>query len=126
MQNDEVDKLLVYAGELLNRAEEETERSQEDVVTHLICTNARQSVVNYFAGFLMQRDVAIAQPVSLQGLLDQCKEYDDRFDAIDLTPMYCRCETHNDDYCLELDQVMECIRIAQWARSVVMEEAPGY
>lgn len=126
MQNDEVDKLIAYAGELLDRAEEETQRSEEDVVTHLICTNARQSVVNYFAGFLMQRGTAIAQPVTLQGLLDQCKEHDARFNSIDLTPMYCRCETHNDDYCLDMDQVIQCMRIAQWARSVVTEETPGY
>ena len=126
MLHDDVDKLLQYAGELLSTAERETERSGEDVVTYLVCTNARQSVVNYFAGFLMQRKVDVVKPVSLQGLLDQCKEIDARFENIDLSPMYCRCETHNNDYCLDLDQVNECMRIAQWARSIVMEDTPGY
>ena len=126
MLQDEVDKLLAYADELLGAAEEETQRSEEDVVTHLICVNSRQSLANYLAGFLMQRNIAINQPITLQGLLDQCKTIDARFEEIDLTPMHCRCETHDNDYCLDLEQVDQCMHIARWARSVVRENAPGY
>ena len=126
MVRDDVDKLLAYANELLNAAEHEAERSAEDVVTHLICMNARQSAANFFAGYLMQNQVTVTQPVTLQGLLDQCRELDARFASIDLGPMYCRCETHDKSYCLDMDQVKECMRIAQLARAVVLEDAPGY
>ena len=126
MLHDDVDKLLEYAEELLSTAERESERSGEDVVTFLICSNARQATVNYLAGFLMQRNINVEQPVSLQGLLDQCSKVDARFENVDSGPMYCRCETHNDDYCLDVDQVNKCMRIAQWARSIVMEDTPGY
>ena len=126
MLHDDIDKLLDYANELLLAAEHENERSEEDVVTHLICVNARQAIANYFAGFLMQRKVAVNQPVSLQGLLDQCKDVDARFQSIDLTPIQCRCETHDKDYCIDHEQVDECMRIAQHARSIVMEQTPGY
>jgi hypothetical protein len=126
MLQDEVDRLLSYADELLVAAEEETQRSEEDVVTHLVCMNSRQSLVNYFAVFLMRHKVTLTQPLTLQSLLDQCKRIDARFEEIDLSPMHCRCETHDNDYCLATDQVKKCMRIAQWARSIVSEETPGF
>ena len=126
MTQNEVDKMLAYADELLWAAQQESQRSEEDVVTHLICVNSRQSAANYFAGFLMKRDIPIQQPASIEELLNQCKQLDARFEEIDLSPMYCRCDTHAEGYCLEHDQVEECMRIAQWARSVVMENTPGY
>lgn len=124
--HDDVDKLLVYANELLIAAERETERSEEDVVTHLICTNARLSLANYLGGFLVQQEVAVAQPVTLQGLLDQCRGVDARFEEIDLTPIHCRCETHDNDYCMDMGQVKECMDLAQQVRAIVMKDTPGY
>jgi len=126
MLHDEVDKLLDYANELLAAAEHEMERSHEDVVTHLVCMNSRQSIANYLAGFLMQKKVTVPQPVTLQKLLDSCKEVDARFETIDLSPIHCRCETDDKDYCLQHTQVEECMRIAQQARSIVMHQTPGY
>ena len=126
MLHDDVDKLLEYADELLEKAERESERSHEDVVTHLICSNSRQSIANYLAGFLMQRGMAVTQPVTLQGLLDQCKGVDARFETIDMAPIHCRCQTHDDDYCLEHEQVDQCMTIAQQARSIVRSNVPGY
>jgi hypothetical protein len=125
MLHEEVDKMIEYANELLNAAEHESVRSEEDVVTHLICVNARQSIANYFAGFLIQRNVNPVKPITIQGLLDQCKEIDALFDQIDLGPVHCRSDTH-DDYCLTLDQVNECLRIARHARSIVMKDTPRF
>ena len=126
MIQTDVDKMLAYADQMLNAAQEESRRSEEDVVTHLICINARQSTANYFTGFLIKRNVALENPITIESLLDQCKILDARFEEIDLSPMYCRCETRPDGYCLDMDQVNECMRIAQWARSIVMEDTPGY
>ena len=122
----EVEKLLNYANELLEAAEHEADRSAEDVVTHLICTNSRLSLTNYLTGFLYTQDVKPSEPVSLQSLLDQCREHDARFEQIDLTPINCRCQTEGDDYCLDLDQVEDCLKVAQLTRSVVMANTPGF
>ena len=126
MTQTDVDNMLAYADELLDAAMDESQRSEEDVVTHMICVNSRQSTTNYFTGFLFKRNVALNHPVTIEGLLDQCKEVDARFEEIDLSPMYCKCEVHPEGYCLDLDQVKDCMRIAQWARAVVMEDTPGY
>jgi len=126
MLHEEVDKMIEYANELLSAAEHESERSEEDVVTHLICVNARQSIANYFAGFLIKQSVTPVQPVTLQGLLDQCREIDALFDQIDLKPINCRCDASDDGYCLAMNQVTECLSIAQHARSIVMKDTPRF
>ena len=122
----EVEKLFTYANELLEAAEHEANRSAEDVVTHLICTNSRLSLTNYLTGFLYQQDEKPEAPISLQSLLDQCREHDARFDQIDLSPVNCRCQTEGDDYCLDLDKVVDCLKVAQLTRSVVMAKIPGF
>ena len=126
MLHDEVDKLLEFAGELLDRAEDEADRSKEDVVTHLIFNNSRQAIANYFAGYLMQKKLHVHKPVTLQGLLDQCKEVDARFETIDLAPIHCSCKTTDDNYCLDNEQVDQCMEIARQARAIVMSETPGF
>ncbi len=120
------DTLFSIAEELLLAAEHENERSEEDVVTHLICANSRQSLSNFLAGFLLRREIEIEHPVSISSLLEQCKCVDARFDSIDLTPIHCRNQTHDRDYCLEPEQVDACIKVAQHARSIVISDTPGY
>jgi len=126
MLHQEVDKMIDHANELLRAAEHESERSEVDVVTHLICTNSRQSIANYLAGFLIRQGVTPAKSVSLQGLLDQCKDFDALFDQIDLSPLNCRCDTDGDCFCMAMDQVKECMHVAQHARSIVMKDTPRF
>ena len=126
MRNDEVDKLLEQAKVMLEVAERETERSHEDVVTHLLCANSRQSLLNYLSVFLMKRNVPLNEPVTLDGLHRQCKEIDARFDVMDLSAIHCRFESHDRDYCLNLVQVNQCMDAARLARSIVTHDVPGY
>lgn len=126
MYKDRSDILYDTAQHLLAAAEHEDERSAEDAVTHLICTNARLSLSNFLAGFLIRRQIPVHHPVTLVHLLEQCKALDDRFASIDLTPVHCRHETHDKDYCLEIAQVGACLRIAQQARDIVMTDTPAY
>lgn len=118
--------LYASAHELLHAAEHEQERSAEDMVTHLICTNSRLSLSNFLAGFLIRREIPVHHPVTLDGLLEQCKSLDARFETIDLSPVHCRFETHDKDYCLEEDQVDACLKAAKQARDIVLTETPAY
>lgn len=126
MGKDRSDILYATAHELLAAAEHEEERSAEDAVTHLICTNSRLSLSNYLAGYLIRRQIPVQHPVTLARLLEQCKSLDARFDSIDLTPVHCRHEAHDKDYCLETAQVDACLKIAQQARDIVMNDTPAY
>lgn len=126
MGQDRSDILFATAVESLAHAEQEWERSEEDVVTHLICSNARLSLSNFMAGYLIRKGVAVHHPVTMATLLDQCRNLDARFEGIDLSPILCRHESHDNDYCLGRDQVDMCMRIAQQVRDIVMTETPAY
>jgi hypothetical protein len=121
MDKDRSDILYATAQEMLAAAEREQERSAEDAVTHLICT-----LSNFLAGYLIRRQIPVHHPVTLARLLEQCKMLDARFDSIDLTPIHCRHEAHDKDYCLETTQVDACLLIAQQARDIVMTDTPAY
>ena len=126
MGKDRSDILYATAKEMLEAAEHEQQRSAEDVVTHLICTHSRLSLSNFLAGFLIRRQIPVPHPVSLVSLLEQCKEIDSRFDQLNLSQIHCRFEKHDKDYCLDHDQVDECLKAAQQARDIVLTETPAY
>jgi len=126
MIRNKSDTLLTIAEELLAAAENEKERAEADVVTHLICANSRQSLCSFLTGFLLRQHIAMDHPASLVSLLEQCKSVDARFESIDLSHVLCRFETHDLDYCLDLEQVDACIKVAQQARSIVMSNTPAY
>ena len=120
------DTFFTLAEELLVAAEHEMERSEEDLVTHLICNNSRQSLSNFLSGFLLQQNVSITHPATLASLLKQCQSLDARFELLDLSEMHCRHEIHSMSYCLDPRQVEMCIKVAQQARSIVTAETPPY
>lgn len=126
MAKDRSDILFTTAKELLATAEHEQERSEEDVVTHLICTHSRLSLSNFLAGFLIRRQISVHHPVSLVSLLEQCKQVDSRFDQLNLNDIHCRNERHDNDYCLDHHQVDACLRVAQQARDIVLTDSPPY
>lgn len=113
--------LFAAADQMLMAADAEMNRAAEDAVTHLICHNSRQSIINYLQGFLLKRGVAPAQPVTVIGLLEQCAEIDPRFRNIDISPIHCRFEANEGDYCLGMKAVEGCFKIARQAEKLVKE-----
>lgn len=120
------DILFSQANEMLIIAEREKDRASEDVVTHLICKNSRHALSKFLAGFIIQRQIPLHYPSSLDNLLDQCKSLDARFENLDLTKMHCRFEKEDRNYCLEMEQVDACIKMAQQARDLIMADTPPY
>ncbi len=126
MRKDRSDILFDEAKQLLQAAEAELDRSAEDVVTHLVCSNSRLALSDILAGYLIRKQISVHHPVTLISLLEQCKSLDARFESIDLSPIKCSRETNDKDYCLDQGQVEACLKIAQQARDIVMTETPGY
>lgn len=126
MTSEKIQVLLSTAEDLYKTAEDETMRSQEDVVTHMLCYNSRLAIINYLQGFLIKNNVEAEEPITMANLLEQCKEIDARFELADISPINCRFETHDRDYCLERDQVDRCFESATHIRNIVMAEVPGF
>lgn len=126
MLAEKADTLIRIAEEKLNMAVDETNRANEDVVTHLICVNSRDALSKYMQAFLLINDIAPDEPVTLSRLLEQCKAIDARFDTVDLSNIHCRFETHDRDYCLDRGQVDSCMEVARRTREIVMNRVPGF
>jgi len=122
MHINRTEGLFAIAEELLLFAEHEQHRAAEDVVGHLICVNSRQSAANYMAGYLLQKGITIHHPVSINSLRDQCIAQDPKFESLDFCELNCRSDVHDRKYCLELDKVNSCLKVAQQVRSIITAE----
>ena len=126
MQNKNVDVLINEADQLLDKAVEELQRSEEDVIAHMVCHNSRQSIVNYLASFLIKNGEQLKEPVTMASLMDQCRAVDGRFELVDISQIFCRHDVEDEEYCLNVDKVADCLRIAKQTRGIAINEAPGY
>ena len=126
MKNEVIIDLQYQADQLLQNARSELQRSAEDVTAHLVCQSARQSLINYLSSFLLLNDVEPKEPITLAAVLDQCRSLDARFEYLDISPINCRYETHDRDYCLSVEKVDECFQIADQARAIVKSNSPTY
>lgn len=126
MQNQNIDVLISEADQLLDIAVEEFQRSKEDVIAYTVCYNSRQSVVNYLASFLINRGESLNEPITMVSLMDQCRSIDGRFDLIDISQIFCSHGDADEDYCLNLDKVAECLQIVKQIRGMAINETPGY
>ncbi len=126
MKNQNIDMLVNQADQLLDFASEELQRSEADVTAHMICYNSRQSIINYLISYLNRNGEELKKPVTMAGLLEQCRNLDGRFNLIDLSLINCRHEENSEEYCLSVQKVTECLDIAKQTRAIAIDEAPAY
>ncbi len=126
MDKQDITTLIREADRMLQAADQEMMRSEEDAITHTVCFNARQSLINYLIVFLRNNGVLPEAPATMAGLLTQCRGIDGRFDLISLDNIHCRFESDHQDYCLSVDQVDECLVVAKQTRDIVLANTPGY
>ena len=126
MEKQNVDVLITEADQLLERANEEIQRSEEDVIAYMVCHSSRQSIKNYLASFLINNGEAMKEPVTMASLMDQCRSIDGRFDLIDISPISCSHKVHDEDYCTNVNKVTECLQIAKQTRGIAINDTPGY
>jgi spore coat polysaccharide biosynthesis protein SpsF (cytidylyltransferase family) len=119
MKDPIVQNLVDEANQLLDMAKEEMDRSEEDVVTHLVCKNSRLSMVKYMEAYLLEKGVKVRWPITPDKLLQQCRTLDERFNELDLSAVACRFDSEDDDYCLELDMAGHCYDLAEQAKSLI-------
>jgi len=120
MQNPKFDTILKQADSLLNSATEELKNAENELVTYQACNNSRESIRKYLTSFLLKNKIEPVEPVTLAGLLDQCKTVDKRFALIDLSNILCRHDATYDDYCLDTQKVNQCLKVAEQTRKIIL------
>ena len=126
MQTRKIDFLISEADELLSFAKDELSRSEEDVASFLVCHNSRKSITNYLTSYLLKNGIEPKYPLTMANLMDQCCAEDARFENLDISNIHCRFERHEEEYCLSVEKVAECMHIAQLVRGIVVSAPPGY
>jgi hypothetical protein len=111
--------LLEEADKMLQSAEEEMMRAEEDVIAHSVCFNSRQAILNYLTFFLFSRGVRPETPITMAGLMEQCRAIDPRFENLSLANIQCRHDKDEKEYCLSTAQVGQCFKVAGQARSFI-------
>ena len=119
MQNPKVDMILKQADTLLSFAKEEMKKSENELITYQACNNSRESIRKYLTSFLVKNNIEPKVPVTLAKLLDQCKAIDKKFALIDLSDILCHHDSTYDDYCLEVEKVNQCLKIAEQTQKIV-------
>ena len=122
MQTHSIDLLITEADQLLKTASDELFHSEEDVTAYVVCHNSRQSIINYLASYLLKNGIVLKEPVSMASLMEQCRTSDRRFNNIDISQIFCRHEENNEEYCLNVEKVTDCLRIAEQTRSITVSK----
>ena len=117
MHNQKVKITMDQADELFLTAQEELSRPEEDVVPYMVCRNAFKSVNKYLTGFLLKYGMEIHASMSLDVLLNRCREIDPRFNSLNLDPLYSTSE--QEDVWMDMDTVKEFIGLATQTREMV-------
>lgn len=126
MRQQNADILIREADQLLEFASHEIERAEEDAATHSVCFNSRQSIVNYLVSYLQKHGTDLPEPVTMASFLEKCRDIDGRFDLIDISNFGCRHDGEHEAYCLDVNKVSDCLRIAKQTRAIAIDEAPAY
>lgn len=108
---------LSEAEEMLNIAQEELCRPEEDVVHYNVCKHAYKAIEKYLTGFLINHGVHIQNSTSIKELLNQCRKIDSRFNDLNLNPLMD--EDHADRLMINLHTALEFIKTAKQTRNLV-------
>ena len=120
MQNPKFETIVKEADSLLRSASKELKTSENDLLTYQACNNSRESIRKYLTSFLIKNEIKPKEPVTLAGLLKQCKAIDNRFALIDLSNILCRHDATYEDYCLDAEKVNQCLNIAEQTRKIIV------
>lgn len=117
MYEQKAQTAIGQADELFQIAKEELSRPEEDVVPYSVCRNAFISVNKYLAGYLLKHGIDIHASMSLEVLLNKCREIDAKFNDLNLDPLYSTSEP--EDVWMDMDTVNEFIELATRTRKMV-------
>ena len=118
--------VLALATLLLAQAENESNRSEEDVVIPTMARDAIWAEVLMMKSFLQNEGVATDDPCPLDRCLQLCKNIDDRFSSLDTETL--RIAQHHTTSTLDLDlpTARKLVDLAKHTASIIFSQAPSY
>ena len=119
MEITKIQTLIKEADQLINTADYEMNRAEEDVVSHLVCHTSRKALSNYMRAYLLQNKLDTKETTSLEDLLTNCKSFNPAFNDVDLSQVHCRFDNDDKEFCLSVKQVDYCRKVATKVKKIM-------
>lgn len=110
------------AAKMLNEANLELFRPEEDVVSFLVCKNAQTAIENYLKAFLYKNGQDAEKYKSIKELYAACKTINPKFEEVDLGDINCKAEKHEAKACSDIEKVSRCYNAADNLDSFLRRE----
>ena len=104
-------ELFDEAVQRLKEANTELHRLEEDVVASLVCSNAQHAIQNYLRGFLIQNGVQPKEDETIDGLYEQCKKINRKFEEVSLSGFDCTTHKADSRFCNDSSKFSRCFDI---------------
>lgn len=117
MNDQKYQTALGQANQLFDEAYEELARPEDDVVPYSVCRSAFKSVNTYLTAYLLKNGFDIHASMSLEFLLNKCRELDSKFDDLNLDPFYNTQDAEN--VWMDMKTVNEFISLATKTKQLV-------
>lgn len=109
--------------QLLQSAEVELFKAKEDVVPQMVCGCARNAIHNYLNSYLLKKGIENNEDVSLESLVQQCRNIDKKFNRLTLEDMHCEISKNDVEYCDNLARVTSCLQFGKDTKELILDKA---
>ena len=114
---------MIYDGnKMLQLAMDEINRPEEDVVSLSVCRGTKMTLDLFMSAYLLKNNVDPTSLNSTSERYEKCMILDPTFKEINIYQLECMDEKGCDTacYCLSVDKVTECLKIAEDIRTKVV------
>lgn len=122
MNDKRIDQLIYDGNKMLERAIDEVNRPEEDVVSLSVCRGTKLTLDLFIRAYLLKNNIDPDSMESTVERYEKCKVLDPTFDEIDIYQLDCVDENGCDaaSYCLSVDKVTDCLKVAEDIRVKVV------
>lgn len=118
--DQEIKKKYSQAEDLLDKAKEQLNKPEEDVVPYSICEHSYKAVINYLQSALLHRGISAVGATGVEALLQKCREQDAQFNDLHLHPMFN--PTQTEDIWMNMDTAEDYLAMAENTRELVSQQ----
>ena len=104
--------LFNEAIKMLQEANEELCRPEEDVVSFLVCKNSQNAIENYLKGYLLSKGIDAQGYENINSLYEQCVAINPKFKDMNLSGFTCKSFAPDSRSCSGTEKVSKCYEIA--------------
>lgn len=122
MNDKRIDQMIYDGNKMLQRAMDELNRPEEDVVSLSVCKGTKMTLDMFISAFLLKNNVDPNTMDSVIERYEKCLILDPTFKKIDIYQLDCMNDKGCDAsrYCLSVKKVNDCLKIAEDIRTKVV------